>query len=174
MRLAAKKKLYTSLKHANNSWKHTMELDLKSVSLRGEFDESEGMWNSKCAIDRSMGFVLVSKFTNPVYLNSDRILLSFVNHYNHHNWKCLLKVICTNLIATSGRKIIVYFNYSLKNMFYHVSTWRLTSSHEKYKSEPEVNKVCNTLHSLSLFHCMLQHHYSCYHLHWHHHVCQQF
>jgi hypothetical protein len=46
-----------------------MGVDFKGkVSLRGNVDDSEGLWNSKCAIDRSMGFVVVSMFTNPVHL----------------------------------------------------------------------------------------------------------
>lgn len=63
----------TLLKHISYSRKHTVELDLNDKgSLMGNIDESEGLWNSKCAIDRSMGFVSVSMFANPVYLNTAR------------------------------------------------------------------------------------------------------
>jgi len=31
---------------------------------------SDGLWNSKCAIDRSMGFVSVSKSINPADLSN--------------------------------------------------------------------------------------------------------
>jgi len=74
-----KKGLSTSLKHSSNYYNsglHTMKLDFKGkVSLRGNTDGSEGLWNSKCAIDRSMGFVLVSKFMNPVHLYTNVLLL---------------------------------------------------------------------------------------------------
>lgn len=52
-----------------NKKKLTMEGDFKDEESRaGVTTESEGLWNSKWAIDRSIGFVSVSMSIYPVHL----------------------------------------------------------------------------------------------------------
>lgn len=45
------------------------------VSVAWITDGSEGLWNSKCAMDRSMGFVSVSISIYPVHLNKTQLVI---------------------------------------------------------------------------------------------------
>lgn len=56
-------KFYNKVQNLTKAW------DLRDKeSLEGTLDGSEGRWNNKCAIERSMGFVSVSISINPVHL----------------------------------------------------------------------------------------------------------
>lgn len=60
-----------------NNKKLTMEGDFKVEESRaGVTAESEGLWNSKCAIDLSIGFVSVSMSIYPVHLK-----IQSIKHY---------------------------------------------------------------------------------------------